>query len=147
MSEEPIIAVSANLEQGKPFEVRYENGIPVVSDVKGISKISLSPDEVKNAKIKKTAKRKVAREQKTFLLAASETLLQNRVPFKIIFGTEESTLRFDLDHYIRLSRNKEEKVLEKCLVLGFNSLDEMPVVLIQDLLSTYPNVKLLIPKR
>jgi hypothetical protein len=146
MSLDAQAAINDCLDQGKPFEVKYDNGVPAIGEVKGISKVSLSQDEVKKAKIKKVSKRKVMKEQKIFVGSASEILLTNKVPFKVTFGTEESIIRFDLDHYIRLSRNKEEGK-ERCLVVGFYSLDEQPVALIKELLSTYPNVKLLTPKR
>jgi hypothetical protein len=146
MSLDAQAAINDCLDQGKPFEVKYDNGVPAIGEVKGISKVSLSPDEVKKAKIKKVSKRKVMKEQKIFVGSASEILLTNKVPFKVTFGTEESIIRFDLDHYIRLSHNKEEGK-ERCLVVGFYRLDEQPVALIKELLSTYPNVKLLTPKR
>jgi hypothetical protein len=147
MSLDAQAAINDCLDQGKPFEVKYDNGVPAIGEAKGISKVSLSPDEVKNAKIKKVSKRKVMKEQKVFVGSASEIFLKNKVPFKVTFGTDESIIRFDLDHYIRLSRNKEEGGKERCIVLGFSSLDEQPVALIKEFLSTYPNVRLLTPKR
>ncbi len=54
-------------------------------------------------------------------------------------GKDDSTIRFDLDHYVHLYP-------DKCLVLGFRSLDERPVSLIRDCLD-YPNIKVLSPLR
>jgi hypothetical protein len=147
MSEEALAAIKDYLEQGKPFEVKFEGNSPTVSEAKGISKVSLTPEELKKAKIKKTPKRKVVKEQKSLISSAAEIFLEKKVGFKVVFGTDESTIRFDLDHYLRLARDKEERVPEKCTVVGFNSLDESPVVFIKELLSIYPNVKLLAPKR
>jgi hypothetical protein len=141
------VSIQDFLEQGKPFEVKFEGGALSISEAKGVSKISLSADEIKNAKIRKAAKRKVLKGHKEFLTNASEILIRERVPFKVTFGTEESVLRFDLDHYIRLFRDKEDRNPDKCLVMGFNNLEEMPVALIREHLSVYPNVKLLVPKR
>lgn len=135
------------VELGKPFEVKFEGGVMSVSEAKGVSKISLSADEVKKAKIKKATKRKVLKGHKDLLANATETLIREKVPFKVTFGTEETVIRFDLDHYIRLFRDKEDRVPDKCLVVGFYSLDEKPVALIRECLSIYPSIKLLTPKR
>lgn len=142
---EPV-SIQDFLEQGKPFEVKFEGGGISISEAKGVSKISLSADEIKNAKIRKASKRKVLKSHRDFVANASDTLVRERVPFKVTFGTEETVLRFDLDHYIRLFRDKEDNS-ERCLVMGFYSLDERPVALIRECLSVYPSVKLLTPKR
>jgi hypothetical protein len=147
MSEDALAAVKNYVDQGKPFEVKFEGNSPIVSEAKGISKISLSPEELKKAKIKKTPKRKVVKEQKNLINSATEIFLEKKVGFKVVFGTDESTIRFDLDHYIRLARDKAERIPEKCTIIGFHNIDEPPVVFIKGLLSIYPNVKLLAPKR
>lgn len=135
------------LEEGKPFEVRFDGGNMLISEAKGISKISLSADEIKNAKIRKASKRKVLKLHKDFVEKASEILMREKVPFKVTFGTEETVLRFDLDHYVRLFRDKEDRAPDKCLVIGFGSLEEKPIALIRECLSIYPSIKLLTPKR
>ena len=135
------------LEQGRAFEVKFEGGNTLITETKGISKIALSPDEIKNAKIRKAGKKKVLKEHKQVIAAAAEILIGAKVPFKVTFGTEESVIRFDLDHYVRLFRDKEDRNPNKCLVIGFNSLDEKPVALIRECLSIYPSVRLLTPKR
>ena len=147
MSEEALTAIKGFVDLGKPFEVKFEANSPVVCEAKGISKIALSPEELKKAKIKKTPKRKVVKEQKNLIISAAEIFLEKKVGFKVVFGTDESTIRFDLDHYIRLARDKEERVPEKCTIVGFNDINEPPVVFIKELLSIYPNVKLLVPKK
>jgi hypothetical protein len=146
MTPQPVL-IQDFLEQGKPFEVKFEGGNVSISEAKGISKVSLSADEIKKAKIKKAAKRKVLKGHREVLTNAAEVLIRERVPFKVTFGTEESVIRFDLDHYIRLLRDKEDRVPDKCLVIGFNSLEEKPVALIRECLSIYPSIKLLTPKR
>ncbi len=135
------------LELGKPFEVKFEGGAMSILEAKGVSKISLSADEIKNAKIRKATKRKVLRGHKEFITCSSEILIRDNVPFKVTFGTEETVLRFDLDHYVRLYRDKEEKGSERCLVMGFSSLDEAPIALIRECLSVYSDIKLLTPQR
>ncbi len=141
------VTVQDFVEQGKPFEVKFEGGVMSVSEAKGMSKISLSAEEKKNAKIRKSAKRKVLRGHKSLLANATEILIREKVPFKVTFGTDETMIRFDLDHYIRLFRDKEDRVPDKCLVVGFNSLEEKPVALIREHLSIYPSIRLLTPKR
>jgi hypothetical protein len=141
------ITIQDFVEQGKPFEVKFEGGVMSVSEAKGVSKISLSADEVKNTKIRKAKNRKVLRGHKDLLANATEILIREKIPFKVTFGTEETVIRFDLDHYIRLFRDKEDRVPDKCLVVGFYSLDEKPVALIRECLSIYPSIKLLTPKR
>jgi hypothetical protein len=135
------------VEQGKPFEVKFEGGVMSVSEAKGVSKISLSADEIKKAKIRKATKRKVLKGHKDLLANATEILIREKVPFKVTFGTEEMVIRFDLDHYIKFFHDKEDRIPDKCLVVGFNSLDEKPVAFIRECLSIYPGIKLLTPKR
>lgn len=147
MAQENFAIIRENIEQGKPFEVRFEGDLPVVGEIKGISKIDLTKEELKNAKIKKSKGRKVAKSQKEFILEASRVFLQNRVGFKVTFATEESMIRFDLDHYIRLSRQKEERIPDKCTLVGFSSLDEKPIGFIKEQLSTYPSLTLKTPRR
>jgi hypothetical protein len=141
------VTIQDFVDQGKPFEVRFDGGVMSVSEAKGVSKISLSANEMKNAKIRKAAKRKVIKAHKELLANATEILMREKVPFKVTFGTEETVIRFDLDHYIRFFRDKEDRVPDKCLVVGFFNLDEKPVALIRECISVYPSVKLLTPKR
>ncbi len=141
------VTIKDFIDQGKPFEVKFDGGVMSVSDAKGVSKIALSADEMKNAKIRKAKTRKVIRAHRDLLANATEILVREKVPFKVTFGTEETVIRFDLDHYVRLFRDKEDRVPDKCLVVGFYSLDEKPVALIRECLSIYPNIKLLTPRR
>ncbi len=141
------VTIKDFIDQGKPFEVKFDGGAMSVSDAKGVSKIALSADEMKNAKIRKVKSRKVIKVHRDLLTNATEILVRDKVPFKVTFGTEETVIRFDLDHYIRLFRDKEDRVPDKCLVVGFFSLDEKPVALIREFLSVYPNIKFLTPRR
>ncbi|MBM5805690.1 MAG: hypothetical protein FJZ49_06495 [Candidatus Verstraetearchaeota archaeon] len=143
MDQDAFAVIKDYLDQGKAFEVKFDGDQPVVDEAKGITKVSISKDELKGAKIRKGGKRKVPEAQKSIITSAAEAFLKNRVGFKVTFGPNESTIRFDLDHYIRLVHDKDDKSPDRCLVVGFKSMDEHPIALIKERLSIYPNVKLL----
>jgi hypothetical protein len=148
MGQDAFTVIKEYLDQGKAFEVKFEGNQPIVEEAKGITKISISKDELKGAKIRKGSRRKVPKAQKSIITNAAEVFLKNGVSFKVTFGSNESTIRFDLDHYIRLVHNEEDiRSPDGCLVVGFNSIDEHPIALIKEYLSIYPNVKVLSPMR
>jgi hypothetical protein len=148
MGQDAFTVIKDYLDQGKAFEVKLEGDQLVVGEAKGVTKVSISKDELKGARIRKGGKRKVLEGQKSLITSAAEAFLKNRVSFKVTFGSNESTIRLDLDHYIRLVHDKEdEKSPDRCLVVGFRSIDEHPIALIKERLSIYPNVKLLSPTR
>ncbi|MDI9609548.1 MAG: hypothetical protein QFX34_04625 [Candidatus Verstraetearchaeota archaeon] len=130
--------IKAFLDQGKPFEVRFEGDEVFVSEAKGVVKISLSKEETKGIRVRKSA-RKVPSEQKEFVMNSANILIPKKVPFKVTFGPKETTFRFDLDHYIHIYP-------DKCAVVGFRSLDDHPVSLVRALLSGFPNLKVYAPK-
>ncbi|RWX73860.1 MAG: hypothetical protein Metus_0639 [Candidatus Methanosuratincola subterraneus] len=130
--------IKAFLDQGKPFEVKYDGEAVCVSEAKGVVKISLSKEETKGIRVRKSA-RKIPAAQKEFVINSASILIPKRIPFKVTFGPKETTFRFDLDHYIHIYP-------EKCAVVGFKSLDELPVSLVRDLLSGFPNLKIYAPK-
>jgi hypothetical protein len=61
---------------------------------------------------------------------AVRRLVENRVKFKVVFGPREVVIRFDLDHYIRLS-HKDVRVV------GFSSRSDGYLGLIADILERY----------
>ncbi len=141
MASSALDEVSSWLNEGKAFEVKFDGDIPSVSEVKGIVKIELKKGEAKGLKVgKKKAGRKVPKPQKDFILKASELLLAAKKPYKVTFGPKESTLRFDLDHYVHIYPDRAS-------VVGFTSLNDSPIALIKELLASIPNVKLLAPMR
>ncbi len=141
MANSALADVGIWLNEGKPFEVKFEGDVAVVGEVRGIVKIELKKGETKGLGVgKKKAGRKVPKDQKAFILNAAERFLAAKVPFKVTFGPKESTLRFDLDHYVHIYP-------DRCSVVGFTSLSEAPIALIKELLASIPNVKLLAPKR
>jgi len=148
MGQDAFAVIKDYVDQGKAFEVKFEGDQPIVDEAKGITKVSISKDELKGAKIRKGGKRKVIEAQKSIITSAAEAFLKSRVSFKVTFGSNESTIRFDLDHYIRLVHDKEDdRSPDRCLVVGFKSIDEHPIALIKEHLSIYPNVKVLSPMR
>jgi hypothetical protein len=138
--QDVIVTIKQYLDDGKGFELVFEGSSPVLSDVKGISKLEISKGEMRGLPIKKGGKKKILEEQKSVILSTSRILVDNKVPFKVTLGSKEATIRFDLDHYIHLYP-------DRCVVVGFNNFDERPLSLIKECLSNYPNLKLLTPKR
>ncbi len=130
--------VKAFLDQGKPFEVRFEGDEARISEAKGVVKISLSKEETKGIRMRKSV-RKIPSAQKEFVVNSARILIPKKVPFKVTFGPKETTFRFDLDRYIHIYP-------DKCAVVGFNSLDEHPVSLVREFLSAFPNLKLYMPR-
>ncbi|PCN50145.1 hypothetical protein B6U99_06070 [Candidatus Geothermarchaeota archaeon ex4572_27] len=124
------------LEQNKGFEVSYEGGEVRVGEVRGVSKA-----KVKLGELRRYAGRKViGGELREVAFSLAERLIEARVPFKVVIGSGEFTLRFDLDHYVRVHGGGS-------VVVGFNSRDEGPLRLIYDVLEGYGPVKLLAPVR
>ena len=146
MAQDTLALIKDYLAQGRAFEAKLEGDQFIVSEAKGIAKIAISPEELKGAKIRRAVKRKVLEEHASVITSAAETFLKNRVGFKVTFGSDGSTIRFDLDHYIRLIHDKGTKT-NSCLVVGFNSIDEYPIGLIKERLSIYSNVRVLSPMR
>jgi len=136
---ESLAEVNAYIEKGLAFEVKFDGDKAIVAEPKGITKVTLSKEEMKKAKIgKKKAGRKVPKPQKVFLSGAADILLNAKIPFKVTYGPKECTLRFDLDHYIHVYPDRVS-------VLGFNKLEDHPIALIKGLLADLPNVKMLSP--
>ncbi|OYT26882.1 MAG: hypothetical protein B6V02_00830 [Thermoprotei archaeon ex4572_64] len=88
------------------FEVLgYEGNDIVISNVKGIVRMSLD-DEVKKtlSELKRRRPRgKPTDKQLKTIEEVVKILVSNKLKFKIIFGPKEVIVRFDLDHYIRLT--------------------------------------------
>ncbi|MDI9643966.1 MAG: hypothetical protein QFX35_01955 [Candidatus Verstraetearchaeota archaeon] len=133
-----LLEIRTFLDQGKPFEVKFQGENAEVLEAKGVVKISLSKEETKGIKVRKSA-RKVPAAQKEFVINSADVLLQKRVPFKVTFGPKETDFRFDLDHYVHIYP-------DKCSVVGFKSLDEPPISFIKELVSALPNLRILVPK-
>ncbi|MEM4721275.1 MAG: hypothetical protein QXT73_04360 [Candidatus Methanomethylicaceae archaeon] len=138
--QDVLAIIKQYLDDGKGFELGFEGDTPVLSDVKGISKLEISKGEMRGLPIRKGGKKKILEDQKSIILNASRVLIGNKVPFKVTVGSKEATIRFDLDHYVHMYP-------DRCVVVGFNNLEEHPLSFIKEYLSNYPNLKLLTPKR
>jgi len=126
--------IKSLLDQNKGFEVSYEGSEVRISEVKGVSKA-----KVKLGDLRKYAGRKVIRKElREVAFSLAERLVEAKVPFKVVIGSGEFTLRFDLDHYVRVHG-------EGSVAVGFSSKDEKPLNLIYGLLEDHGPVRLLTP--
>ncbi len=128
------------LDEGKGFELGFDGDEPIIGDVKGISKLVIKKGELRGLPMRKGGKKKILEYQKSIILDASKVLVNSKIPFKVTVGSKETTLRFDLDHYIHMYP-------DKCVIVGFNNFEELPLSLIRWCFSNCPNLKLLTPKR
>lgn len=124
------------LSQGKSFEVDYENGGIKISEAKGISKGLVSLKEVKG--VRKSKVKPPSAKLRDLIIELSSKLIEAGKKFKVILGQGDFTLRFDLDHYVRIDSKSSS-------VVGFKSLDEEPINVIADILEGHGEVKILKP--
>ncbi len=147
MSERSKVTLEQLIEKVKktePFEVvEYaEDGI-VVSPVKGIVKISPSDNELK--KYLGEAKRRRPRGKPTdkqlrLLQGLVKKLVDNKIRFKVVFEGKDVILRFDLEHFIKIS-DKEVKIV------GFQNEKEGVLELIYQDLAGHGRIVFLQPVR
>lgn len=137
--EETLSKIREFLDSLRSFEVVCSSKEIVVSEFKGIRKgEGVSKKELKGVRI---GRKKIPGEQLQLISQAIERLLPKSVSFKVIFGQNDTMLKFDLDHYVHLYP-------EKCVIIGFSDSSEAPLKYIYDLLSeTYDDLRLLAPKR
>ncbi|NPB00665.1 MAG: hypothetical protein GXO10_04760 [Crenarchaeota archaeon] len=117
--------------------VGYESDMVMVAPVKGIVK-------VKDEELKKylgEAKRrrprsKPSEKQLKLLENIAKKLIDNKINFKIVFEGKDIILRFDIDHFVKIS-DKEVKIA------GFADQKEHPISEIFDLLSKHGKVTFL----
>ena len=114
------------------FEVvDYQGDSIVIDEVKGIVKIKDEETKKELSELRKRSPRgKPTPKQIATTAEAVKKLAENRVKFKVIFGPKEVIIRFDLDHYIRLSDRDVR-------IVGFSSRDEGALGLIADVLEKY----------
>jgi len=128
--------VLSMLSQGKGFEITCEGGSVKVSEVKGVSKGSVSLKQVKG--IRKGRVRPPSAKLRELIVELASRLVASGKSFKVTLGQGDFTLRFDLDHYVRVDSKSSS-------VVGFKSLDEDPISLIVDILESHGEVRLLKP--
>ncbi|RLF04913.1 MAG: hypothetical protein DRJ60_06430 [Thermoprotei archaeon] len=124
------------LSQGKGFEVDYENGNVKISEAKGISKGSVNLKEIKG--VRKGKVKPPSAKLRDLIIELSSKLIETGKKFKVTLGQGDFTLRFDLDHYVRVDSKSSS-------VVGFKSLDEEPINVIADILEDHGEVKILKP--
>lgn len=114
------------------FEVvDYQGDSIVIDEVKGIVKIKDEEAKKELSELRKRSPRgKPTPKQIATTAEAVKKLAENRVKFKVVFGPKEVIIRFDLDHYIRLSDRDVR-------IVGFSSRDEGALGLIADVLEKY----------
>ena len=128
----------------EPFEIvdYAEDGI-VISPVKGIVKISSSDEDLK--KYLSEAKRRRPRSKPTdkqirLLQDLVRKLVENKVKFKVVFEGKDVIIRFDLEHYVKIS-DKEVKIV------GFQSENDGVLGIIYGDLAKHGKVVFLQPVR
>ncbi|MHC1627670.1 MAG: hypothetical protein ACXQTI_02405 [Candidatus Nezhaarchaeales archaeon] len=124
------------LGQGKGFEVDYKNGNVKISEAKGISKGSVNLKEIKG--VRKGKVKPPSAKLRDLIVELSSKLIEAGKKFKVTLGQGDFTLRFDLDHYVRVDSKSSS-------VVGFKSLDEEPINVIADILEDHGEVKILKP--
>lgn len=137
--QEILSIIKQYLDDGKGFDLRFEGNSPVIGGVKGISKLEIAKSELRGLPLRKGGK-KILEDQKSIILNTSRVLVNNKVPFKVTVGSKEATIRFNLDRYIHIYP-------DKCVIVGFNNLEDYPLSLLKEYFSNLPNLKLLKPKR
>lgn len=126
------------VDSGGNFQViDYSGSHIVIDEVRGIVKVS--DEEIKGelAEIRKRRPRgKPTREQIGVTKDIVTKLVEGRVRFKVIFGPREVTIRFDLDHYIRLTEDDVR-------IVGFRDRNDGVLRDIASILEKYGPLKML----
>jgi len=128
-----IDEVLSKVRKLENFEViKYEDDKIVVTPVKGIVKIG-QDEELK--KYLGEAKRRRPRGKPTekqlkLLESVVKKLLEEKINFKVVFEGKEIILRFDIDHFIKVT-DKEVKIA------GFKNENESPIDKIYNILPPY----------
>ncbi|WP_243666492.1 hypothetical protein [Vulcanisaeta sp. JCM 16159] len=124
-----LLSIVNNVEN---FEVvDYQGDSIVIDEVKGIVKIRDEETKKELSELRKRSPRgKPTPKQISTTVEAVRKLAENKVKFKVVFGPKEVIIRFDLDHYIRLS-DKDVRVI------GFSSRNEGVLGLVADILEKY----------
>ncbi|RLE48519.1 MAG: hypothetical protein DRJ31_07035 [Candidatus Methanomethylicota archaeon] len=137
--EDALSKIRSYVEAAKSFEVSHKDGQTIIEEFKGIKKgVEISKKELKGVRI---GRKKIPKDQLQLILNVAERLLDKAIDFKVVFGQNDSTIRFDLDHYVHLYP-------DKCVAVGFLNNSEEPLSLIYDLLAeSYGKVQLLSPKK
>jgi hypothetical protein len=124
------------VNQGRSFEVLCEGDQVKVFEVKGVSKTSINLKEIKG--VRKGKPKPPSAKLRDIVMRLVSRLVEARKSFKVTFGQGDFTLRFDLDHYVRVDSTSSS-------VVGFKSLGEDPLNIIADILEEHGEVRILKP--
>ncbi|MEM2535178.1 MAG: hypothetical protein QXD12_05165 [Candidatus Nezhaarchaeales archaeon] len=125
------------LDQGKGFEVICEEGEVKVSEAKGIS--SKAPIDLKEIKgVRRGKVKPPSAKLRDLIIKLASRLIEASKSFKVTLGQGDFTLRFDLDHYIRVDAKSSS-------IVGFNSLEDETIKIVADLLKEHGEVRILKP--
>lgn len=113
-----------------------QDGLAKVTKVKGIIKGELNEKELGELK-KRRPRGKPTPKQVNTVKGVAKLLYDNRVKFKVVFGSKEATIRFE-QGYVRLTESDVR-------IAGFNSENDQPLPLILGELSKYGKVLFLKP--
>ncbi len=131
--------VLKKVEQCENFEVKgYEGELVLIDSVHGIRK-GIGEEELKLAR-RHRGRRRISKAQLDLVVKIVERLINSRRNFKVVFGTNDVVIRFDIDHYIHVYPGEIK-------VIGFENLEQEPLNLIKDVLTGYGTVKILRPVR
>ncbi|GEM_PF-642840 len=115
-----ISEILQKIREGKSIEVTYDNSGIILSDYKGVSKVSKEDlGEIK--KIARKTKPKINKTLFSLLENIIKILIENRIQFKIIVE-KEIHLKFSLDNYLTFSE-------ENIKIFGYKSKEEYPLSL------------------
>jgi hypothetical protein len=124
------------VNQGRSFEVLCEGDQVKVFEVKGVSKTSINLKEIKG--VRKGKPKPPSAKLRDIVMRLVSRLVEAKKSFKVTFGQGDFTLRFDLDHYVRVDSTSSS-------VVGFKSLGEDPLNIIADILEEHGEVRILKP--
>ncbi|MEM3714984.1 MAG: hypothetical protein QW128_06195 [Thermoprotei archaeon] len=122
------------ISEGKSFEVSYFNGNPIIQSYKGISKTSVNKEELKGFK---KSKSRINPKIIPAIKDICNTLINNKIPFKVILIKKDVEVRFDLDHYVHIYDDGTISVV------GFSSSKDHPLSLIYGILDSIGKIRFL----
>ncbi|NPA23854.1 MAG: hypothetical protein GXO23_06135 [Crenarchaeota archaeon] len=117
--------------------VGYDAGSVLVAPVRGIVKVK--DEELKKylGEAKRRRPRSKPSEKQVRLLEnIARKLVDNKINFKVVFEGKDIILRFDIDHFVKISEREVK-------IAGFKNEKEYPISEIYDMLSKHGKVTFL----
>jgi len=132
------IDIAEMIRECRSVTVDYTaDGRPQISPYRGIRKGTIEEKEIRKV-VRRRRRKKLPKRLIDLCLKIARRLMDEKIKFNMIFGREEVTISFDLDHFVRLYK-------DRILIAGFNNLNERPISLIYEFLKEYGEVKILRP--